>query len=190
LEDLINFHLQVVKNLIKSEVRQRETLVHVHKLLNDLRKILEGVFLIKELSPKTLDLVASFGERLAAYVISQILIDSEIPAVYIDSRKLIKTNSTFGYAHINFERTNRNIQKFIEQLQKEKKGVLPVLPGFIGSTSEDETTTLGRGGSDYSSTIFGAALDSTQIDIWSNVDGVMTADPKKVPSAFTIDKMS
>src|SRR5690606_1934574 len=105
--------------------------------------------------------------------------------LFVDARNLIKTDSDFNHANVDFKATNRNIQEFV----KENPGILCVT-GFIGSNSDGVTTTLGRGGSDYTASIFGAALDASVIEIWTDVNGMMTADPRKVKKAFTIPEIS
>lgn len=179
LTGIISSHEIAAKSLI-SENKIHNSLKNIHQTFSEMQKILEGVSLVKELSPKTLDLLMSFGERLSAYIISQAL-----QSKYVDARDLIITDRNFGRAKVNFDETNKNIQKYFSSLSS-----IPIITGFIGATNENETTTLGRGGSDYTAAIFGAALDVQIIEIWTDVDGVMTADPKKEPNAFPISNMS
>ncbi len=171
-------HLDAAKELIVSN--SPEALEEIEKTLQELQNILEGIFLIKEISKRTLDLIMSFGERLSAYIISQ-----SIDAEFLDSRTLIKTDENFGNAKVNFPVTNKNIREYFAQHPK-----LQIITGYISSTTNNETTTLGRGGSDYTASIFGAALEATEIEIWTDVDGIMTANPKQVKKAFSIDKIS
>jgi len=151
-----------------------------------LRNLLSGVALIQEASQKTRDYILSFGERNCAFILSTYLNSIGLPSEYIDARKLIKTDDTFGAARVNFDTTNKLIQ---DNLQKE--GKIYIATGFIGSDlNSGRTTTLGRGGSDYSAAIFAAALDSKELEIWTDVNGVLTSDPRKVKKAYTIDEMS
>lgn len=185
-DELCARHVESVHALIHNTDRRNDTLIEVQKRLNELGQILQGVYLIKELSPKTLDLIMSFGERLSAYIISQAFNDRGIESPFIDARMLVKTNNNFGAARVDFKETNKHIVEQFDQL----KGTVPLVTGFIGSTEKNETTTLGRGGSDYTASIFGAALNVKAVEIWTDVDGVMTANPRQVPTAFTFEKMS
>jgi aspartokinase/homoserine dehydrogenase 1 len=164
-------------------------LVNVLKVLDqyaiELRNVLEGVFLVKELSLRTLDLLMSFGERLSAFIISEAIRPSVPKVRFLDAREVIKTDRTFGSAKVDFEETNQRIQDYFND-----HPYMPIITGFIGSSQENEATTLGRGGSDYTAAIVGAALHVPVIEIWTDVDGVMTADPRKEPYAFSIPEIS
>ncbi len=151
-----------------------------------LRNLLEGVFLIQEASPKTKDYIVSFGERNCAYILATSLNSKGQPAEYLDARTCIKTDNTFGSAIVDFELTNDLISKSVD-----KTGKIYIVTGFIGSDAETGvTTTLGRGGSDYSAAIFAAALDAVELEIWTDVNGVLTTDPRKVKKAYTIPELS
>lgn len=136
---------------------------------------------MQELSRKTNDLILSYGERLSAYIISFVIQDAQ----YVDVRYLIKTDETFGNATVQFDLTNIHLRTELAGMQK-----LAVIPGFIGSNSLNETTTLGRGGSDYTAAIVAAAMDADSLEIWTDVDGFMTADPKKVEKAYSIEHLT
>lgn len=157
----------------------------VTQLLTELTDILQGVFLIRELSARAHDNVLSFGERLSAYIISE-SIKSQIPAAtYLDARELIKTDRNFGQARVLNNETHTLVNTWFANNKK-----LPVIPGFIGSSLQNETTILGRGGSDFTAAILGAALKVSDIEIWTDVDGIMTADPRKVPQAFPVPNIT
>lgn len=178
-------HFTVIKALIPVK-EQSKIFATVRGTINELEDLLRGVSLIQELSARTLDLITSFGERLSTLVITECVKSRRddgrgIPAQFCDARKLIKTDAQFGHANVNFTLTNELIQSYFN-----KTGDLQLITGFIGSTEKNETTTLGRGGSDYTASIIGAALNAQVIDIWTDVDGMMTADPRKVPNAFNI----
>jgi aspartokinase/homoserine dehydrogenase 1 len=177
-------HLQTVKALV-SVKNQSGVLATVKISLNELEEILQGVYLVKELTAKMLDYIMSFGERLSAYTISEALKDRGLRNTFVDSRNIIKTDDSFGKAKVDFKKTHAEINRFIGSRKE-----LFIITGFIGSTSNNETTTLGRGGSDYSASIVGAALDAEEIEIWTDVDGVLTADPGKVRNAFPIDYLT
>jgi aspartokinase/homoserine dehydrogenase 1 len=150
--------------------------------LND---VLHGIFLIRETTPRTLDLVLSFGERNSAYLLAHVMQQAGIPADYLDARSVIRTDDQFGSAHVDFTETNRLVQAHFTG-----KNTVQSVTGFIGSTVDGLTTTLGRGGSDYTAAILGAALNAALIEIWTDVDGVLTADPRRVKKAFTLTSMS
>ncbi|MDC7239898.1 MAG: aspartate kinase [Spirochaetales bacterium] len=158
----------------------------IENLLLDLSEILHGVELVRECSLKSMDLIMSFGERLNCRQVAAYMNTIDVPSVYIDSREIVKTDSTHGKGNVNFERTYREIQSRI----KKDGSVTPVICGFIASDDTGRTTTLGRNGSDYTASIIGAALDADRVEIWTDVDGVLTADPRVVPNAFVIPQLS
>ncbi len=184
LEAIEKRHLDSVRELIPIQ-NQSHVLAKVKVLINELDDILHGIFLIKERTPRSLDYIMSFGERLSALIISEAFKVSGIDAYYLDARQVIVTDSQFNHAKVNFEITNRRIQDYFSAA----KG-LQVITGFIASSPEGETTTLGRSGSDYTAAIFAGALQAEVLEIWTDVDGMMTADPRKVKKAFTVHEMS
>ncbi|MEZ0541415.1 bifunctional aspartate kinase/homoserine dehydrogenase I [Fibrella arboris] len=184
-------HFNVVKAIIPVKEQSR-VFAAVRGVINELEDLLRGVSLIRELTPRTMDLIMSFGERLSNLVVAECTKSTGIPAAFCDARDLIKTDGQFGHAEVNYTLTNPLIQGFFGShsggASPAGAGSSPVqfVTGFIGSTEKGETTTLGRGGSDYTASILGAALNAEVIDIWTDVDGMMTADPRKVPNAFNI----
>lgn len=177
-------HLDAVSDLI--QIKQRShVLAQVKVLLNELEDVFHGVYLVKELSSKTLDFILSFGERLSAYIFSEALKDLGIETDYLDTRKLLKTDDHFGAARVKKQTTYQNIKKHFSSNRK-----LQIITGFIGSTSDMETTTLGRGGSDLTASLFASALQASELEIWTDVNGIMSADPVKVKNAFSIEKMT
>jgi aspartokinase/homoserine dehydrogenase 1 len=187
LEDLQTVeekHFHVIRKLI--DVKQQSALIaKVKVIFNEIEDLLRGISLIRDISPRTMDLLLSFGERLSTNIIHSTLVDRGIDATFVDTRELIKTDSNFNNATVNIDLSNANIKAFAA----ENKGVLCVT-GFVASNNEGVTTTLGRGGSDYTASIFGSALDSKVIEIWTDVNGIMTADPRKVRNAFSIPDIS
>lgn len=173
-------HFNVVKALIPVK-EQSKVFAGIRGVINELEDLLRGVSLIRELSARTLDLITSFGERLSTVVITECLKSRGVSAQFCDARTIIKTDDQFGHAEVNYTLTNQLIQEYFA-----KSTALQLITGFIASTEKGETTTLGRGGSDYTASIIGAALNADIIDIWTDVDGMMTADPRKVPNAFNI----
>jgi aspartokinase/homoserine dehydrogenase 1 len=151
-----------------------------------LQKILDGIAVLRELSPRSLDMVMSFGERFSAFIIASIFRTGGLPADYADSRFLIKTRGDFGKAVVQEDETFTIIRSWF----KSKGPGLPVVTGFIASAGDGSTTTLGRGGSDLTAAVFGAALDAEEVETWTDVDGIFTADPRQVKNAFPIDSIS
>lgn len=184
MDEAISIHIHAAEELVPSK-RLNSALEFLESNFQELRNLLEGVFLIKELSPKTSDLIMSFGERLSAFIIAEAIQPIISEAKFLDARAVIKTDRMFGGARVDFEETNQNIEKFFHDFP-----CMPIITGFIASTKENETSILGRGGSDYTAAIFGAALNVNVIEIWTDVSGVFTADPRKEPYAFPIAKMS
>jgi bifunctional aspartokinase / homoserine dehydrogenase 1 len=179
-----NRHLEAIRALIKVQ-RQSNVIAKVKLMLNELDDLLHGIYLLKELSPRTTDLLLSFGERLSAYIINERMLETGVPSAYIDTRDYIETDNNFGKARVNFEITNRSLQKLFAQTP-----AIKIITGFIASTKDKVTTTLGRGGSDYTAAIIAAALQADEIEIWTDVDGVMTADPRMVKAAFSLQSIS
>jgi aspartokinase/homoserine dehydrogenase 1 len=156
-------------------------------LFAELARMLDGVSILQELSPRILDSIMSFGERLSASLLAKILSGAGISAQYLDARTLIKTDRHHGNAHFLAEETFDAIASFFNDAPP---SLLYAATGFIGSSLQGVTTTLGRGGSDLTASIFGAALAVEEVEIWTDVDGIMTADPKLVKNAFRIDQIS
>jgi aspartokinase/homoserine dehydrogenase 1 len=183
---LKNRHIEMIHAFLKGEARKQAT-ADFNGTFAELNRILDGIAILGELSARTLDSVMSFGERFSAALLARVFAASGIEASYLDARPLVKTDGTFGGARFLPEETFANICGFFRP-----KGKLPlqVVTGFIGSTAEGHTATLGRGGSDLSAAIFAAALGAQELEIWTDVDGILTADPRLVKNAFRIDEIS
>jgi len=158
-------------------------------MISELLRILDGVAVLRESSGRTLDLVMSFGERLSAFLFAQILTKRGVPAAFLDASPLVKTDNNFGKARFIPDKTYSAIRTFFNSLGGGERP-LQVATGFIGSTKDNSVTTLGRGGSDLSAAIFAAALEAEELEIWTDVDGILTADPRQVQNAFRIDSIS
>lgn len=141
-----------------------------------------------EITKKDFDLLSSFGERFSSWLLTGALLNQKIHTQRIDSRELVATDSTFGSAEVDFAKTRQNFARKILPLIK--KGVVPVITGFLGRDANGNTTTLGRGGSDYSAAIAAVCLDAKEIQIWKDIPGFMTADPRIVKTARMIPKLS
>lgn len=178
-------HLDTLKQLIPVS-EQSALLSHIKRIINHLETLLDGCFLLGELSPRTSDTILSFGELLSSFIIAEALKQNLKNTNYKDSRELIKTNATFGKASVNFELSNALIQNYF----KNNTSQVVLLPGFIAATEDGITTTLGRGGSDYTAAIFASALNVAELEIWTDVNGMYTANPKLVKQAQPIATIS
>lgn len=184
LKNIIDQHNTVITKLVHKS-QQRLVFIEVEKKYNELSNALRGVSLLKELSLCSLDMIMSFGEQLSAYIISKAINSKKIVCEFVDARLLIKTDENFGSANVDTKKTYKNILNYF----KNKQGIF-LLGGFISSTDKDVTTTLGRGGSDYTASLLGAGINAEAIEIWTDTDGVLTADPRKVSCTFSLDKIS
>lgn len=173
-------HFEVVKKLIAVKY-QNPVLTKLKLMLNELEEILQGVSALKELSAQSKDLIVSYGERLSNYMVSKIMEQYIMQATYLDASHYIKTDANFGNAHVNEELTHQLIQS----LGHTHADKLLFVTGFIGSNDKGRVTTLGRGGSDYTAAIFGSVLHVSAIEIWTDVNGMLTADPRIVKKAFS-----
>lgn len=185
LESLERRHVDTAKSLINDGELRSCILSNIQNSIAQVGDLLQGVFLLRELSPRTLDFLMSFGEMLSAYVLSEAFKAKGLSADFLDARELLKSDENFGNARLYFERSYQNIKEYFQD-----KKPLQVVTGFIASTFNGETSTLGRGGSDFTASIFARALEVEEVEIWTDVDGVMTADPRKVKNAFPISRMS
>ncbi len=180
IEEIRSRHLAVVRELIPNE-RREAVEQFVNKLLNEFKDLLYGIFLVGDLTPKTQDHLLSFGERLSSFIITNVFDSADCA----DMRHFIRTDSNFGNAQVNFEITNDNIRGMLSA----HHGII-IVPGFIAANEQGDITTLGRGGSDYTAAIIAGAADAEVLEIWTDVDGFMTADPRKVSKAYVIEKLS
>ena len=184
LDELEQRHIHTIESLVRVRNRKRAT-ARVRELIGYLRDVVRGIRLLRELSPRALDHVMSYGERLSAHVLTEAFLDAGIACEYLNARSIITTNDSFGSAAVDFKTTNGSIRKHFKAHPK-----LQIVTGFIAATKDKETTTLGRGGSDYTASILGAALGARAIEIWTDVSGVMTADPRKVKDARPLPAMT
>ncbi|MGQ9469023.1 MAG: aspartate kinase [Nitrososphaerales archaeon] len=182
-------HLKVVKDVIKAESLKEKLMSIVKRNVEELEKVLIGIAYLGELTPKSLDYVLSFGERLSTPILCYSLLDIGLNSEFLSGKDVgIVTDSNYGEARPLMKFTKYQVKQRLEPMLD--KGVIPVVTGYIATTQEGFITTLGRGGSDYSATIIGASLNFDEVCIWTDTDGLMTADPKIVPSAKTIPELS
>ena len=185
--DLKTRHMSEARRLVKSS-DGREVFSIIEKHFDELKKLLEGLAILGEVPPRGLDKILAYGELLSSAVLADSLSERGVPARLVDARELIKTDDRYGAASPLPEITNQRLRQAIPPLME--TGVVPVIQGFIGSSREGATTTLGFEGSDYTATIVGAALDADDIQIWKDVSGLMTADPRVFAGALTVKHCS
>lgn len=176
-------HTSEARRLVKKS-DGREVFSLIDKHFDELKKLLEGLAILGEVPPRGLDKILSYGELLSSAVLADALSERGIPARLVDARELITTDDRYGSASPLFEITNQKTREAISPLLE--GGIVPVVQGFIASSRDGATTTLGFEGSDYTATIIGAALDAAEIQIWKDVSGLMTADPEIFAGARTV----
>jgi aspartate kinase len=185
--ELARRHREVADQLL-SAGEQASVLPRLAEQVGNFENLCSGFLLVREVTPRAMDTLSSLGEVMSATLLAAILRSQGSPAEAVDSTELIVTDENFGNASPLFDETNAKTRQRLAGLRK--RGVIPVVTGFRGATREGVCTTLGRGGSDYSGTIVGAALDADEVWIWTDVDGVMTADPRLVPHARILPEIS
>lgn len=185
LSELEKRHLDTVKALLPV-TQQSSCLSKVKQQFNELDEICEGVYRLNELSPRTRDRIISFGELLSSQIVADYYAATNQPCEWLDVRKLIRTNNNFGFAAVDFDITNQLIADKVNASASK----LFAAPGFVAANADGHTTTLGRGGSDYTAAIFAGALQAEALEIWTDVNGMMTADPRWVPNAKNIAEIS
>lgn len=184
LEEIIFRHQELIAKMVVSAADKDELKQKTEPMFEDLSNILRGVYLIGDLSQKTSDKIVSYGERLSSLIISKIVVGSQL----FDATRFIKTTKQFSHHIPDIAHSNQLIKKAFSQQPLPK---VAIVPGFISSSKEgDDITNLGRGGSDYTAAIIAAALDASVLEIWTDVDGFMTADPKIINSAYVIEELS
>ena len=178
-------HFDTIAALLPQDAQDR-LCEKINTQLNQLQTLLDGCYLLGELSPRTCDAIIGFGELLSSLIIASALQIGLPDSQFKDSRELIKTDSNFGKATVDFKVTNKLIASFFNTVEAQ----IVLLPGFIASDAPKNTTTLGRGGSDYSAAIFANAVNAASLEIWTDVSGMFTANPKIVKQAQPIAHIS
>jgi len=185
---LRQMHQAIADQLINDMARRAQARQEVNHLLTEFANLCRAIEIIGEATPRALDAVASLGERMAVRLLSAALESAGVPAQFVDASQIIVTDACYQDAHPDMPATIRKSRLLLEPLLQQ--GRVPVVTGFIGATPDGVVTTLGRGGSDYSAGILGAALPADDVWIWTDVDGVMSADPRVVPEARTISELT
>jgi bifunctional aspartokinase / homoserine dehydrogenase 1 len=177
-------HLDIISELIP--LKKESVLNFINHKLETLKSLLDGIYLINELSPKTSDKLTSYGELLSSFIIAETMKSRGLSTELKNSQELIVTNSNFTKAEVDYVATNKNIQNYFNSANQS----ITILPGFISNSKSGEQTTLGRGGSDFTAAIVAAALHVEQLEIWTDVSGMFTTNPKLVKQAYPIEKLS
>lgn len=188
LHVLLERHVSVLENLISDRTEIQQLLLTIRKRFEDLKTLCQGIAILGELTNRSLDAIASVGEQLSTLILTRALAERRFPVGLVDARSFMITNDQFASATPDVELIAKKTNELILPLVQ--SGKIVVTQGFIGSTITGITTTLGRGGSDYSAALIGAALDAEEIQIWTDVDGVLTADPRIAPAAKKLKVIS
>ncbi len=184
LKNIESIHLAIIDSLFPLK-NQSEIKAGIKMMMNELEDICLGIFLLQEINTKIYDLLLSFGERLSGQVLSKALNFYGVRIRLLDAREIILTDETFGHAQVNFEETGKRFQRYLSNIKEHV-----FVSGFIASSANGKPTTLGRGGSDYTAAILAASVNASALEIWTDVDGVMTADPAFVEGALPLKKLS
>ena len=180
--EIVNRHIEMVYTVIPASEKRTELLDKVNELLSELKNIFQGIYLIRDLSPKTSATIVSYGERLSSLIVANLIKDAE----WKDSRTFIKTEKKHAKHILDSDLTTQLVKEAFQEMPK-----VTLVPGFISTDKNTgEITNLGRGGSDYTAAIIAAALDADILEIWTDVDGFMTADPRVISSAYVISELS
>lgn len=181
-------HRQLVKEAIQDRALRQGLRQTLDQQIREIDTLLKGLAILGELTPRSLDALVSYGERLSTLVLTAALHDREVDAEWVDAREFLITDDRFNLASPLMEQSEARAKERLAPMVE--RGCVPVTQGFVGSTADGRTTTLGRGGSDYSAAVLGTLLGAREIEIWTDVDGIMTADPQVVPDARPIPVLS
>ncbi len=187
-QSLQDRHMEIAASLISSPRRRSAFKDELQRLVDEFTNFCQAILVLGECSPRALDAVGSIGERLCIRLLAASLNGAGVEAQPVDATRLIVTDDCFQAAHPDMEATSACTARELDPLLD--KGIVPVVTGYIGATPSGVTTTLGRGGSDFSAAILGVALQADEVWIWTDVDGVMSADPRIMAEAHTIDQLS
>jgi len=160
----------------------------INKHFKEIKALVRGLKVMREITPRVTDTIAAFGERLSSIIVRAVFREAGIPVVHVDARCFIKTDSRHTHATPLIPQTNALLRQYL--LPPLERGIVPVMGGFIGSTENNVTTTLGRGGSDYTAAIVGAGIGADEIQIWTDVDGMLTVDPRILPGGRAVEACS
>ena len=188
-EQLRAVHMGVINALLEPQApKTLELRAELDALVEDFTSLCQAIAVLGEATPRALDAVASLGERMCVRLLAAVFNAQGVPAEFVEATRLIVTDGRFQSAHPDLELTAQKTRRVLDPLLDQE--IVPVVTGFIAATTEGVTTTLGRGGSDYTAAILGQALPAGEVWIWTDVDGVMTADPRLVPGATTVERLT
>jgi aspartate kinase len=188
MQELRTLHQEVVEDLLPDAPPRRRLLAHLSELLEELRTFCTAVYALEELTPRTLDAVAAIGERLSCEIVAEALVQEGLRAETVDARTIVITDQAFGGASPLLEEIAPRLRLQLKPMLD--TGLVPVVGGYMGATRQGVTTTLGRGGADGTAAVIGTLLEAEEIQIWTEVDGFMTVDPKVVADAQAIPQVS
>ncbi len=188
IKEIQNRHHQTIDELLQSDIERTAIKMVVDKYISELTAFCHSIHILGEVTPRGLDAISSFGERMNARLFAALLRQKGLRTQAVDATDLILTDNTFQNASPLWEETRAQMPRILNPMLED--GIVPVVTGFIGATQDGIITTLGRGGSDYTSAIIGDCLDADEVWTWTDVDGVMTADPRIVPEAHIIPELS
>ncbi len=187
-EKLHHMHREILRDLVPTEARRAAVQAECDALLAEFNLLCQAITVLGEASPRALDAIASLGERLSVRLLAAVIESMGVAAQWVEATSLIRTDANFQNAHPDMEITTQQCRQVLLPILA--AGQVPVVTGFLGATADGAITTLGRGGSDYSAAILGAALEADDVWIWTDVDGVLTADPRVVPEARTLSTLT
>ncbi|GAB1341200.1 lysine-sensitive aspartokinase 3 [Gemmatimonas sp.] len=188
IEQLRDRHQREAATLLEGSPEAEELALEISATFDELAHLAEAFRTLGYLTPRSLDAVAAIGELLSSHIVAAAFRHRGYPAVFVDARDVMRTNDFFTKAEPDLDGIRQLSQSTLVPLLQQ--GRIPVMGGFVGATGSRVTTTLGRGGSDFSASLIGAAIDATAIEIWTDVDGMLTADPRVIPAAQLIERIS
>jgi len=188
VKSLFRRHDAIIADLITISERARQLTSAFALYQRELSELVKGISILKELTPRTMDSVCSYGERISSRIISAALEESGVRSVWVDAKEFMLTDDNFGRAQPLIDKVRERLEEVVKPLLA--KGDIPVTQGFIGVTLSGNYTTMGRESSDYSASIIGSAMNARKVQIWTDVDGILTADPRIVQSTKKVKRMS
>ena len=180
--------MRIIDNLLTNRSGAAEVEHALFAYLAEIKALVKGIAILRELTPRSMDAICSYGERLSSRIIAAALAESGAPAAWVDAREFMITDDAFGRAQPMMDAVADNLERKVRPMLSQ--GIVPVTQGFIGVTTGGSYTTMGRESSDYSASIIGAAMNAARVQIWTDVDGILTADPRLVPHTLNVRSMT
>lgn len=185
---LFERHTRIIDNLISSRPASNELETVLFQYLSEIKSLLKGIAILRELTPRSMDAICSYGERLSSHIIAAALEEAAVKSAWIDAKDFMVTDENFGRAQPIMELVTENLEHRVRPLLNQ--GRIPVTQGFIGATASGAYTTMGRESSDYSAAIIGAAMNAERVQIWTDVDGILSADPRIAKNTKKLKRLS